>query len=82
MRTVVADTFYFLALLNRTDSAHAQAVAFTSSNTVRMVTTGGVVTELADAVAGSPRGRFNSCPRSLTSKPTPTPSSCRAAIRS
>ena len=31
MRTVFADTFYFLALLNAADHAHAKAVAFTSS---------------------------------------------------
>ena|SRR5438445_5141179 len=57
MNTVFADTFYFLALLNPTDHAHAKAVAFTSSNTIRMVTTGWVLTELADALARSRRGR-------------------------
>ena len=57
MKTVFADTFYFLALLNPTDQAHAKTVAFTSSNIVRMVTTGWGLTELADALASSQRGR-------------------------
>jgi predicted nucleic acid-binding protein len=37
MRRVFADTFYFLALLNATDQAHAKAVAFTSSYRGRLV---------------------------------------------
>ncbi len=57
MRTVFADTFYFLALLNPSDQAHGKAVAFTSSNAVRMVTTDWVLTELADGLARSRRGR-------------------------
>jgi uncharacterized protein len=57
MNAVFADTFYFLALLNPSDQAHGKAVAFTSGNTVRMVTTGWVLTELADGLARSRRGR-------------------------
>jgi len=57
MKTVFADTFYFLALLNPSDQAHSKAVAFTSSNTVRMLTTEWVLTELADGLARSRRGR-------------------------
>ncbi|HEX5272307.1 MAG TPA: hypothetical protein VFW33_17540 [Gemmataceae bacterium] len=57
MRTVFADTYYFLALLNATDAAHARAVAFTSSYRGRLVTTEWVLTELADALAFSPQGR-------------------------
>ena len=57
MKTVFADTFYFLALLNPSDQGHGKAVAYTSSNTVRMVTTEWVVTELADGLARSRRGR-------------------------
>jgi uncharacterized protein len=57
MKTVFADTFYFLALLNPSDQAHGKAVAFTSGNTVRMVTTEWVLTELADGLARSRRGR-------------------------
>ncbi len=57
MISVFADTFYFLALLNPSDEAHGKAVAFTSGNTVRIVTTEWVLTELADGLARSPRGR-------------------------
>jgi predicted nucleic acid-binding protein len=57
MNTVFADTFYFLALLNPADKAHGKVVAFTSGNTVRMVTTEWVLTELADGLAKSRRGR-------------------------
>lgn len=57
MRTVFGDTFYFLALLNVADSAHAKAVEFTSGNAIRMLTTEWVLTELADGLAMSPRGR-------------------------
>jgi hypothetical protein len=39
MRTVFADTFYFLALLSPSDLTHAKAVQFTSADAVRMITT-------------------------------------------
>ncbi len=48
MRTVFADTFYFFALGSDRDSAHAKAMAFSQSFTGRLVTTGWVLTELAD----------------------------------
>ncbi len=51
MRTVFADTYYFIALLNPADSAHARAAAFTDGFSGQIVTTGGVPTELADALA-------------------------------
>lgn len=57
MRTVFGDTFYFIALLNASDSAHGKAMQFTSSNAFRMLTTEWVLTELADGLAVSPRGR-------------------------
>jgi hypothetical protein len=38
MRTIFAETFYFLALLNPGDLAHSQAVAFTSGNVFRILT--------------------------------------------
>jgi predicted nucleic acid-binding protein len=57
MRTVFADTFYFLALLNPADVTHAKAVKFTSGNTLRILTTDWVLTEFADGMAKSPRGR-------------------------
>ena len=39
MRTVFADTFYFLALLNSRDAAHPQAVAASSRPGLALVTT-------------------------------------------
>ena len=50
MKVVFADTFYFLALLNREDEAHAPAVELTSNMDWTLVTTIGV-TEVGDAMA-------------------------------
>ncbi len=47
MTRVFADTFYFLALLNRKDEAHAKAVSY-SGLIDKLVTTEWVLTELAD----------------------------------
>ncbi len=57
MRTVFADTYYFLALLSPSDAGHPKAVAFTESFIDRMLTTEWVMTELADAFAATPQGR-------------------------
>jgi hypothetical protein len=45
-----ADTFYFMALLNRKDSSHAAAMEH-SQGPGRILTTEWVLTELADAMA-------------------------------
>ena len=50
MKIVFADSFYFFALLNRTDQAHAKAVAFTKSYKGRLVTTAWVLTEPSAAM--------------------------------
>lgn len=52
MTRVFADTFYFLALLNKHDEAHAKAVAY-SGLIDKLVTTEWVLTELADGLASS-----------------------------
>jgi uncharacterized protein len=58
MRKLFADTFYFLALLNKHDEAHAKAVSW-ASNLDALVTTEWVLTELADGLASSrSRGIF------------------------
>jgi hypothetical protein len=57
MKTVFADTFYFLSLLNPSDEAHSKAVAFTEGNDFRLITTMWVLTELADGLATSTSGR-------------------------
>lgn len=51
MKTVFADTFYYLALVNPDDKRHQQARAYTASFNGRMVTTSWVLIELADALA-------------------------------
>lgn len=51
MNVLFADTFYYLALLNEDDAAHARAVAFSRACGGDTVTTAWVLTELADALA-------------------------------
>jgi uncharacterized protein len=48
MRVVCADSFFYFALVNPNDPAHAKAMAFTQGYTGRTVTTRCVLTELAD----------------------------------
>jgi predicted nucleic acid-binding protein len=52
MSKVFADTFYFLALLNKKDEAHDRAVAY-AALIDKLVTTEWVLTELADGLAAS-----------------------------
>jgi predicted nucleic acid-binding protein len=54
MTSVFADTFYFIALLNAADDAHDAAAAYSTDDTVRLVTTAWVLTELADGLAETP----------------------------
>jgi len=62
MRPLFADTFYFLALLNPHDSAHAKAVVLSQTRREPLLTTPWVITELADALSDPQRraqcGRF------------------------
>jgi len=55
MKPVFADTFYYIALLNRNDQAHSLAVDFTRDFDGTMVTTAWVLTELADGLADPSR---------------------------
>lgn len=50
MKPVFADTFYFLALLNERDPAHARAVAASRAAGLVLVTTEFVLLEIADAL--------------------------------
>ena len=50
MSQVFADTFYFIALLNRKDADHSKALAFAQSGTLKILTTAWILTELADAM--------------------------------
>ena len=53
MNSVFADTFYFLALLNVKDAAHARACEYSESQDVLLVTTAWVLTEVANSLARS-----------------------------
>lgn len=53
MKTVFADTFYFLARLNRRDQHHERVVAFSRGFRASLLTGDWVLTELADALANS-----------------------------
>jgi predicted nucleic acid-binding protein len=58
-RLFFADTFYFIALLNSRDPAHAKAIYFSRMTPVQFVTTEYVLLELADAFhKGSSRAEF------------------------
>jgi len=48
---VFADTFYFLAIVNRHDAAHARARSVAGELTDPILTTEWVLTELADAMS-------------------------------
>ena len=52
MSKVFADTYYFLALLNKHDEGHARALEF-SARIDNLITTEWVLTELADGLASS-----------------------------
>ena len=54
MKTIFADTFYFLALGNERDRAHALATVASRDFTGRLVTTAWVLTEAADAMSEGP----------------------------
>ncbi|MBX6314101.1 MAG: type II toxin-antitoxin system VapC family toxin [Isosphaeraceae bacterium] len=59
MRTIFADTFYYLALLSPRDTAHSQAITISVGLSARLVTTEYVLTKVADALAASrDRPRF------------------------
>jgi predicted nucleic acid-binding protein len=51
MSAVFADTFFFLALWNAKDAAHARAVALSGTLQGVLVTTAWVLTELGDAMS-------------------------------
>jgi predicted nucleic acid-binding protein len=54
-----ADSFVFLAMLNRRDRKHAAAVAALGNSRDRLVTTAWILTELADGLcAARSRGAF------------------------
>ncbi len=56
MNAVFADTFYFLALVNRRDPFHLAAVDYSGLYTGAIVSTAWIMTELGDALS-DPAGR-------------------------
>lgn len=73
MRTVFADTFYFLAQLNPNDEAHPKATDFTAAYAGRFVTTDWILVELADAFSHpSNRARFVNFYQQLPTMPDMT----------
>lgn len=53
MKSVFADTLYFIAILNANDAAHSRALAFSNSHDLRLLTTAFVLIELADGLSRS-----------------------------
>src|SRR5712691_693632 len=81
MRTVFADTLYYLALLNERDQAHGRAVEFNRSFAGRMLTTGWVLTELADGVCHpGTRASFVTTLRLLEGDPDVTLVGCAESL--
>src|SRR5439155_26181996 len=73
MTPVFADTFFFLALINRRDAAHAKAVAVATVQTRPLITTAWVLTELADGLATTPdRHLFQTILADLEQEPRAT----------
>ncbi|MFO0803685.1 MAG: hypothetical protein U0791_11285 [Gemmataceae bacterium] len=58
MNVVFADSFYWFALLNRKDLAHAKAIDFTNGFDGNFLTTEWIVTELADGWSKPPTRPF------------------------
>jgi predicted nucleic acid-binding protein len=59
MKTLFADTYYFVALLSPKDEAYAKVVDFTRQFSGRLVTTEWVLVELADGLTDpQARSRF------------------------
>jgi predicted nucleic acid-binding protein len=70
MRTVFADTFYFLALLDSMEKQHGQAVCAAQDSGLRLVTTEWVLAEFGDAYCNpADRPDFVSLYRGLTKNP-------------
>lgn len=70
MNPVFADSYYYLALVNRNDAAHKHAVELSNTARPRTITTAWVITELADAMAhSSQRGTFLALLEALETDP-------------
>jgi len=73
MTCVFADSHYFFALVNPRDKRHTQALEFSRTRSVSLVTTSWVLTELADGLARSVnREAFNLILNELRQNPQDT----------
>lgn len=82
MRTVFADSFYFFALVNERDPAHPRALKFLQSYKGRLVTTGWVLTELADGLANpTNRSSFLTMLNLLRAEPNVRIVDCSASLQ-
>jgi predicted nucleic acid-binding protein len=73
MTCVFADSHYFFALVNPRDKRHTQALEFSRTRSVSLVTTSWVLTELADGLARSVnREAFNLILNELSQNPQDT----------
>jgi len=73
MNAVFADTFYFLALVNRKDKAHRRCVAFSQTSDHPVVTTTWVLLELGDALRrGRDRAAFSALLADIANDPDTT----------
>lgn len=82
MNAPFADSFYYFALLNRTDEAHGRARAATLRLKSRIITTDWVLTELGDGMADpSSRAAFLRAMEQLRNDPDVTIVPFSAALR-
>jgi len=73
MKPVLADSYYFFAILNPRDAAHQEAMRFSQSHNTPLVTTAWILTELADGLArSSKRAAFSLVLDELRSEPLGT----------
>jgi hypothetical protein len=73
MRPFFADTFYYLALVNEDDGAHAETLAFAEGMAAPTITTAWVLTEVADALsAPADRREFLGLLQALRADPLST----------
>ena len=64
MKPAFVDSFYFFAILNPSDAAHAKAIEYSRRHSGPLLTTSWVLTEVADGLA---RSTHRDAPRKIVS---------------
>ena len=73
MKSLFADSFYYIALLNRNDAAHERAIELAHVLHTHVVTTAFVLIEVGDAMGkASQRGSFLALTENLAADPNVT----------